>query len=233
MGRRAIAVGAVITVGWMCGCGGKTSPGPAASGSGSAAVLADDCQRYAEKVRPVLVELAGKQITDEQLAVGIEHCRSEHGDHRQEPAFDCVLAAADAAAVRECIMTALGEAAMAKNPLEAQTSLTAVAALAVGYYVTNHAFPAGSSALTEDCCALPEHVCPAAPSPWATGLWAQIGFRIEKPHQFRYAADSTPSQLQAQAIVDMDCDGKQAVYTLIVTSSGGKPTATITTSGID
>jgi hypothetical protein len=99
-------------------------------------------------------------------------------------------------------------------------------------YGETQAFPVGDSALLPagQCCGQAGNKCFADPAAFASDkIWNQLGFALEEPsaYQFRYHSDDGKSAT-VQSVGDLDCDGKQAIYTLRVTIDPSTRGATYT-----
>jgi type II secretory pathway pseudopilin PulG len=97
------------------------------------------------------------------------------------------------------------------------------------YYETNAAFPKGAVAATPatSCCVAPDHKCFDAQA-WQQGIWKELLFQIDAPHRYRYAYESDGRTATVRAVGDLDCDGTEAAYTLVVSGAGGTATTVIT-----
>jgi prepilin-type N-terminal cleavage/methylation domain-containing protein len=80
------------------------------------------------------------------------------------------------------------------------------------------------------CCggtgAKPNH-CAAAPASDWSGGWAALEFEIDEDTLFYYHYTGAPATFTATATGDLDCDGKEVVYTLAGTTVNGNPIATL------
>ncbi|HEX4452065.1 MAG TPA: hypothetical protein VH143_14400 [Kofleriaceae bacterium] len=99
-------------------------------------------------------------------------------------------------------------------------------------YGETQAFPVGDSAVLPagQCCGQAGNKCFADPTAFASDkIWNQIGFVLEESiaYQFRYHSDDGKSAT-VQAVGDLECDGKQAIYTLRVTIDPSTRGATYT-----
>jgi type II secretory pathway pseudopilin PulG len=99
-------------------------------------------------------------------------------------------------------------------------------------YGESQTLPIGDSALLPagQCCGQAGNKCFADPLAFSNDkVWNQIGFVLEDPiaYQFHYHSDDGKSAT-VQAVGDLDCDGKQAIYTLRVTVDPSTRGATYT-----
>jgi hypothetical protein len=201
---------------------------------------ADDCQKFVDKSAPVLRELgkaAGKTIDQKQLDEMATACRKRKADGKDhgkdQGMFDCVLAAADQAAVATCLQGGFTDYASASKKTEADLLLNRLGKGAKSFYVINGAFPVGTAALTPECCAQPGGKCQPDPAIW-TGVWAELEFMIDDPYRFRYEVTSTADKLEARAVGDLDCDGETIELKLTVTAPDGTPKVELSpTTGSD
>lgn len=102
------AVAAVVLV---LGCGGNKD---------AATAPADDCERFAEKSKPVMIELlkaAGKQMPAAEVVNGLrDQCTTGRAQKKIDPIIGCVLLALDDAGVRTCYEDAFKAYAGAATP---------------------------------------------------------------------------------------------------------------------
>jgi hypothetical protein len=102
-------------------------------------------------------------------------------------------------------------------------------------HLINGRFPAGTEAATPQatCCIAPSSLCVPNPAAWegtpaAPSLWDQLGnVRIEVPHAYVYAANSTGDALSVEAYGDLDCDATTATLRLDCTLTNGVVTCTL------
>jgi len=75
-----------------------------------------------------------------------------------------------------------------------------------------------------------DNKCPVAQD-WASDpVWKALDFHIDEPTGYRYSYVATDGKsFTATATADLDCDGREASYTLTVKlDEHGKPTTTVT-----
>jgi hypothetical protein len=68
------------------------------------------------------------------------------------------------------------------------------------------------------CCKGADHKCPVAD--WSNPVWTKIQFDISTPTQYRYGYRSDGKTVDVFAVGDLDCDGKEATYTLHLDAAG-------------
>ncbi|MFN0251886.1 MAG: hypothetical protein ACKV2T_33730 [Kofleriaceae bacterium] len=98
------------------------------------------------------------------------------------------------------------------------------------YYAIESKFPVGEVALTpgESCCASPVGKCASTPDMWQQPVWQALDFEITEPHMFQYRYRSDGTNVIAEAVGDLDCDGQTITYRLEAWAQNGNPTITIT-----
>jgi type II secretory pathway pseudopilin PulG len=97
-------------------------------------------------------------------------------------------------------------------------------------YITDAKFPVGTVPLTPaaSCCAGPKAHCVSTPADWATPVWTQLGFSIDDPNLFQYSYTSDGTTFTAEAVGDLDCDGKMITYRLEGSAVKGNPEVRLT-----
>jgi prepilin-type N-terminal cleavage/methylation domain-containing protein len=68
------------------------------------------------------------------------------------------------------------------------------------------------------CCALGGAKCAPRAAYWKTPTWQGLGFSVDDPHYYQYGFTSSgvslASKFTADAIGDLDCDGKLSTYSM-------------------
>jgi hypothetical protein len=97
---------------------------------------------------------------------------------------------------------------------EARLHLNKLTKLAKVYQIEKGQFPVGKAALTPaiSCCDQAQHKCQPDPSQW-TGVWKDLDFQIDEPHNYRYSYESDGNTFTATAVGDLDCDLEVATFT--------------------
>ncbi len=179
----------------------------------------DDCERFVDKSMPVLADLmkkAGRDGPGLQRAALLEQCRK--GEAKKDPAFACVLAAADQAAVSACYAKAFAAYADAGKQSEAKLVLHRIAKNLKLHHVQSSAFPTGKAGPTPPtrCCDGPDKQCAAVLDWTADPVWSKIEFQLDEPSRFQYSYESDGATATVLAVGDLDCDGTAITYTLKV-----------------
>lgn len=96
----------------VAACGGSEKPAPTTPPAAAAppAQAEDDCERVTARLQPVLEDLtkeSGKSFGPAERSAMVKQCREGLAAGKRDPIMDCVLAAADDAAVRTCFQDAL------------------------------------------------------------------------------------------------------------------------------
>lgn len=82
------------------------------------------------------------------------------------------------------------------------------------------------------CCGGPNNHCvPEVAAFRADAVWNNIGFEIEQPTLFYYGYTGEISNFVATATGDLDCDGKEIVFTLTGSAPDGSPVVKLTEPG--
>jgi len=194
----------------IAGCGGSQSQPVATK---PAPVANDGCEAIAGKLRPLAAANA-----EAQRAQFLERCRAEGGP---DSITACVTGAADAKAVRACVMAAPPGKRMAS---EAVVQLARIASAVEAIYGTNGQFPTTSAALTPAtaCCAQPDHACKSEVAAWAGPAWQVLELHITEPSQFQYSYSGDGTSFTVKAVGDLDCDNTAITYTLAGSLVDGK-----------
>jgi hypothetical protein len=188
----------------------------------------DDCERFADKTEPVLLELdhrSGVKLRLDSDPERLARCRRELKQGHRAPEMDCVLAAADEGAVRTCIGRAIAGPAEAPR---AQRRLRRMAAdLELNW---SGAFPVGYAPLTppEHCCDAPGHECVLKREEWTAPVWDALGFPLDEPPITQFAYTSGGVTMTAIAVDDSRCDGHTLTFAMTGKIEGGKPVFAIT-----
>jgi len=187
----------------------------------------DDCQRFVDKSRVVIEELAkkaGKPVSE--LDKLVDTCREKHGKpgNKDDAMVACVLGADGDAAVKSCWDNAFKSYANAGRASEAKLMLNRIGKSAKRAYGETNAFVAGKVGPVPDkaCCSFPDHKCPGFDDR-SDPVWTALDFEIEEPHLFQYSYDGTATAATATAIGDLDCSGTTITYQLKLSVDGGAP----------
>lgn len=211
--KTGAVMGVVVLV---LGCGGKKK---------------DDCTRLYEKMAsfmPGMPMPEGDRKSDAEKQF-LAECRSDPAKYIESPEGKCVLAADSDVDAAKCMDT------MKKSKKsEASTWLNTIAKNAKAYYAATASFPKGEAATLPDgngaagCCGGSDNKCKMS-SAWANDpVWSELEVQINEPTQYRYSYESTDGQsFTATAIADLDCDRREATWTLAGTVSGGIPTTNL------
>jgi len=113
---------------------------------------------------------------------------------------------------------------------EAELNLGAIGKAAKVYYIEHGELPKGAAPLTpaRSCCEDPSRKCQPVAADWMVPAWDVLDFGIDDPFYYRYAYTSDGATLTATAASDLDCDGTEATWTMVVSTTGGTPEMTIT-----
>ncbi|HEU0031254.1 MAG TPA: DUF4190 domain-containing protein [Kofleriaceae bacterium] len=117
----------------------------------------------------------------------------------------------------------VGEVKHAIHRSEARITLMELSDKAERYYHEHDgAFPETSEALnpSKSCCEYPDNECPAGT--WEGG-WKELGFQEWSKHGFRYSFRSSQNLFEATAVGDLDCDGDEVTYRMILDARDGNP----------
>jgi prepilin-type N-terminal cleavage/methylation domain-containing protein len=99
------------------------------------------------------------------------------------------------------------------------------------YYITNAQFVTDSGAILPGAAGA---ACSGTNGKFATvdwssqAGWKDLDFQIDEPNLFSYVYTGDKTAPKAEAIGDLDCDGKFITYTLNMTSLNGNAAATLT-----
>lgn len=194
---------------------------------------ADDCQKVYERSKPILVELAkaaGKTLTDADLAQGLASCRQAS---KRDPLMDCVLAAADEAAVRVCWKTGLEDYRTASAAIEGKVGIHSLERQLKYAFADHGAFVAGKVGLTPKtpCCSRPQQTCQVDPADWSDPVWRALDFTPGAPSRFRYSYESNGKTATATAVGDLACDGHPLTLTLTAKIDHGNVVTETVSSG--
>ena len=114
---------------------------------------------------------------------------------------------------------------------EAEVHLYAIAKSAEAEYVETSMFPQVVSAATPAvaCCDQPGKKCAVSPPEWhGVPAWDALGFEMTQPYYFQYAyASVVPTDYEAQAIGDLDCDGRFIKFVMRGSAPNGSPASTL------
>ncbi len=196
----------------------------------------DECQQVADKMKPIVSEMAknaGREFKPQDETKMVERCRTALKDGRRDPGMDCILRAADEAAVRACLETGITDYKKKAKAIEGKLMLNRMSKSLKAMFATASAFPVGNVGLTPaaPCCAQPDHKCPVNAADWNDPAWKAIEFTVDEPGLFRYTYESDGKTVTATAVGDVECDGKPVTYKLAMSvGSDGNPTSTITDS---
>ncbi len=179
----------------------------------------DECQRVVDKTFPIIAEMAkgvGKEMKAEDKAKMLDKCRVSLKEGHRDPAMDCVLSAADEAAVRVCIKQGMGSYAAKSKALEAKMMIKRLERELKAKVAETGEYPAGKTALTPatPCCQMPDQICKPSSSDWSVPVWQSLDFAVEDPSHFQYSYDSDGKTVTAVATGDMQCDGHAETFTL-------------------
>lgn len=193
---------------------------------------ADDCQKMFDRSKPILLEIvktAGKTLTDAEIAKQVASCRQAS---KRDPVMDCVLAAADDAAVRVCWKTAFEDYRTASLAIEGKVRLHALERALKYAFTDKGAFVAGKVGPTPKtpCCSRPEQTCPPDPTEWKDPVWRALDFAPDTASRFRYSYDSDGKMVTATAIGDLACDGRPLALTLTARIDHGNVVTEIVSS---
>ena len=189
----------------------------------------DDCERAYDKLMPIVTKLAGdRKMPPEEQAKALEECRAGmagSGKEGDKALIKCVLDADGDDAVKACMAAPMKDYQTKSKKTEAALQLDKLGKNAKIYYITNAAFPSGTSTTMPDkpCFAGPNGHCPVAPpEAWTKDpVWASLDFQIDDPNLFQYHYTSDGKTATVTAIGDLDCDGTSITYTLHLDSAGG------------
>ena len=112
---------------------------------------------------------------------------------------------------------------------EAEVNLDAIKKGAKSWIPEHEAFPIGTAALTPaaSCCnsGRNDRKCNPDPTLWnGVEPWDDLSFTVDEPHYFQYAyASADGSEMTANAVGDLDCDGTPVTYTLNGLWNNGNP----------
>ena len=188
----------------------------------------DDCEKVADKTMPIVAEMAksfGKEVKPEDRAKMVEKCRTALKDGHRDPAMDCILAAADEAAVRACITKGMGDYQAKSKASEGKVMLKMLEKRLKMAAVEKAALPTGKVGPTPatPCCKQPDQKCPPTPADWADPTWQALEFQIDEPMRFQYSYESDGKIVTATATGDLACDGHATTLTLKRTLDNGQP----------
>jgi hypothetical protein len=196
----------------------KPAPPPALTGA--------DCEPIVKKMWAVLVETMkkhGQEVKETDRPTIVAMCKQGVAKDPHDPELTCVKHAADEAAVRVCVDTALNEPPHTARKSEAMLQLNKLGKNLKTYFITESAFPKGKAARLPEkaCCAQPDHRCAVTKAWEKDATWAALDFQIDEPNQFQYAYESDGATVKATAVGDPTCSGKPLTYTLEAKSVGG------------
>ena len=111
-----------------------------------------------------------------------------------------------------------GHMAHAKSS-EAMLQLNKMAVDAKTYYFANTKYPQGTAGVLPGAdgtaCAQTNHKFPVTTAWNADPIWSALGFEVDEPNLFSYHFTSgSPTQAQALAVGDLDCDTVKLTYIL-------------------
>jgi len=117
--------------------------------------------------------------------------------------------------------------------IDAHMELERLGRKAKAYYITNGEFPRGSAPTnpSHSCCGERNNKCIGAD--WSSSAWSTLDFEVYGPTSYRFNYTSDGTMLIAEAIGDLDCDGDEITYRLMVDAVNGSPTSRIDTLGAD
>ena len=194
---------------------------------------ADDCQRAFDKLKPVMEEMlkgAGKTLSADDEAKGLKQCRDDAKSGKADPSMDCILKAADTAAVKACLVNQMKDYKHRSEAIEAKLQLNRLSKLAKVAFMDKSAFPTGKTALTPatPCCQQPDKKCAVNAADWSDPTWKTLEFQMDEPFRYQYSYESDGKAATITAVGDPDCSGKTETYTASVTvGSDGNPAVTI------
>jgi len=221
----------------LLGCGSKTDAPIASSGSAPPSASAgDDCQRFYDKLLPVLAkrfenESEGEGVTPAEREDLIKRCRAQIAKG-PVPELNCVLVAPDDAAINACMDNSLG-GSETKRQSEAEAMLDRLGKAAKEAFISDARFPVATIALTpaKPCCDENHDGklrCAPEMANWGTPEWRALAFQLVEPHQFQYSYQSDGKTFVATAVGDLDCDGRSITYKLEGKDVNGNITLTLT-----
>ena len=120
---------------------------------------------------------------------------------------------------------------------EASLQLNKIGKNAKRFYGEHSSYPAVIATATPakpgsgGCCGGPNNHCAdaaATTAAFATPAWQTLDFEISEPTLFSYDYTGTATGFVAQATGDLDCDGKEVVFTLTGSANNGNPTVVLT-----
>jgi hypothetical protein len=188
----------------------------------------DDCERFADKTEPVLLDLehrSGVKLTHDSDPELLARCRRDLQRGHRAPEIDCVLAAADHTAVRMCLGRAIA------GPAEAPRAQRRLRRMAEDLELNwSGAFPVGEAPLTPPthCCDAPGHECVLKREDWTAPVWDALGFPLDEPPITQFAYTSGGPTMKAIAVDDPRCDGHTITFTMTGKIERGKPVFEIT-----
>lgn len=174
---------------------------------------ADDCQRFVDKAWPVLDKLMAKvpataKRPKPSKATLVEMCRKAP---RRDASMDCVLAAADQAAVEACLSSAFTDYMNKGKASELKVRANMLAKGTKAAYAENAAFPVATTdwVPAASCCARPGHTCPFDAAAWEVAPFRDLDFMIEDASRIRVRYQGTADAYTAVLWSDDDCDDEQ------------------------
>jgi hypothetical protein len=197
---------------------------------------AADCDTAMAKLRPVLEQIvaeaakqAGKPATKPDMTEMVRECKKAvaKGD---DAGIDCVLHAADRAAVRACVDEGVKAYQAKLKRVEASLAIHKLRRNLQLYVTEASAFPTGKAATLPDkpCCPQPDQRC-AVTDAWAKDpLWSKLDFQVDEPSRFQYSYQSDGKTAHVTAVGDPSCDGKPITFTLDAKLVEGAPVFTQT-----
>lgn len=181
-------------------------------GIGCGGGKADDCQRFVDKAWPVLDKMmstasaAGKPRPSKAKLV--ELCRQTP---RRDASMDCVLAAADQAAVGACLSSAFTDYMGRSKSSELRVRASMLAKGTKVVHAETAAFPVARTEWVPaaSCCAQPDHTCAFDGAAWDAPPFRDLDFMIEDASRIRVRYDGTAEAYTAVLWSDDDCDDEQ------------------------
>jgi len=110
---------------------------------------------------------------------------------------------------------------------EAEVELRRLERAVRGYHIMNGELPVDRAPLTpaSSCC---ERECEAAQNEFQTAAWQKFDFAVYGRQHFQYSYESDGKSFVAKAVGDLDCDGVDVTYTLVIDVRDGDAHGEIT-----
>ena len=180
----------------------------------------DKCAKVIDKSMKVLSEISamrgkGKLGELEKKSL-VEQCQKQLKSGTPDPTVDCVIGAADDAAVRRCYMKGYEDYLARSKEIEAKLQLNKIGKAAKAAFVERSEFPKGKVGPTPAiaCCQEQIKQCIPVEGMWADPTWVALGFTVDGAFNFQYTYESDGKTFTATATGDIGCTGKPTTTSL-------------------